>query len=41
MNRVIVVALACFAMLVTASGAFAQPCAEDIAEFCGDVKSER
>ena len=41
MKRVLVVSLACFVMLVMASGAFAQeekPCAGDIAKFCGDAK---
>ena len=38
MNRLTVVSLACFVMLVMVSVAFAQPCAEDIAEFCSDVK---
>jgi golgi apparatus protein 1 len=38
MKSVVVASLACFVMLVMASGAFAQPCEDDIANFCKDVK---
>jgi len=41
MKRLLAVSLICFAMLVIASGAFAQetkPCAGDIAKFCGKVE---
>jgi hypothetical protein len=38
MKIVVVVSLACFVILVMAAGAFAQPCEEDIAKFCRDVK---
>jgi hypothetical protein len=38
MKRVVVLSLACFVMIVMASGAFAQPCEEEIAKFCNDVK---
>ena len=38
MKSVVVVSLACLVMLVMVSGAFAQPCEDDIAKFCRDVK---
>jgi hypothetical protein len=38
MKRVVAVSVMCFMILVTASRAFAQPCADDIAEFCKDEK---
>jgi hypothetical protein len=38
MKRVVVVLLACFVMIVMASRVFAQPCEEEIAKFCSDVK---